>query len=171
MQQQIMRIVVMGLPGSGKSTFIQTISEEVNRQKQAFSSWLFGKVTVDDSLMIHFAEPPSKRVTDFMWMRELIATMRASAYIVVLDSTRPQSFGKFISILYSIRGFDETLPVVVAANKQDNDGAWSAQDIRYGLRIGDDIPVIPCAAMTRPTVEDVVIALLQQMSEPTTEPR
>lgn len=164
---QTLRIVVMGLPGCGKSSFIETISDEVHRQKQGFSSWLFGKVAVDDSTTLHFAEPPSKRVTDFMWMRELIATMRASGYIVVMDSTRPQTFGKFISILYSIRGYDVEMPIVVAANKQDVNGAWTAEDIRIGLRINDDIPVLPCVATHRPEVEEVVIQLLYLlMGEP-----
>jgi uncharacterized protein len=163
MTAQTLRIVVIGLPGSGKSTFIQTISEEVKRQQQAFSSWLFGKVTVDESLILNFAEPPSRKVTDFMWMRELISNMRAHGYVVVLDSTRPQTFGKFISILYSIRGYDANMPVLVAANKQDAGNAWAANDIRLGLRIGDDIPVMPCVANRRSMVEDVVVSLLYQI--------
>jgi hypothetical protein len=163
MTQQAVKIVVMGLPGAGKSSFIQTISEEVHRQQQAFSSWLFGRLTVDENLILHFSEPPSGKVADFMTMRDLITQMRAAGYILVLDSARSQSFAKFVSILYTIRGWDMTMPVVVAANKQDQHSAWSVDDIRIALGINDDVPVLPCVATERTMVEDVVINLLNQM--------
>ncbi|MFN8372747.1 MAG: hypothetical protein U0694_07705 [Anaerolineae bacterium] len=161
--QQVLKIVVMGLPNSGKSSFIQTISDEVHRQQQAFSSWFFGRLAVDEYLTLQFVEPPSGKVADFMWMRELVENMRAAGYIILVDSTRPQTFGKFVSILYTVRGFDEQMPIVVATNKQDQPGAWGHEDIRIGLRINDDIPVLPCVAGNRALVEEVVVQLLYQM--------
>jgi hypothetical protein len=162
-EHQVLKIVVMGLPSAGKSSFIQTISDEVHRQQQAFSSWFFGRLAVDDHLTLQFAEPPSGKVADFIWMRELVGNMRASGYILVVDSTRSQTFGKFASILYTIRGYDMQMPVVVATNKQDQHGAWGNQDIRIGLHITDDIPVLPCIATHRAMVEEVVVQLLYQM--------
>ncbi len=161
--QQTLKIIVMGLPNAGKSSFIQTISDEVHRQQHAFSSWFFGRLAVDQYLTLQFAEPPSGKVADFMWMRELVGTMRAAGYILMVDSTRSQSFGKFASILYTIRGFDLTMPVVVATNKQDQPSAWSHEDIRIGLHIGSDVPVLPCVANNRALVEEVVVQLLYQM--------
>jgi signal recognition particle receptor subunit beta len=161
--QQLLKIVVMGLPNSGKSSFIQIISDEVHRQQQEFSSWFFGKLAVDQHLTIQFAEPPSQKVADFMWMRDLVSNIRAAGYILLVDSTRSQTFGKFVSILYTIRGYDMAMPVVVATNKQDHAGAWSHDDIRIGLRINDDIPVLPCVANNRAMVEEVVVQLLYQM--------
>jgi uncharacterized protein len=161
--QQLLKIVVMGLPNSGKSSFIQTISDEVHRQQQEFSSWFFGKLAVDEHLTIQFAEPPSQKVADFMWMRDLVSNMRAAGYILLVDSTRSQTFGKFVSILYTIRGYDATMPVVVATNKQDQPGAWSTEDIRIGLRINEDIQVLPCVANNRAMVEEVIVQLLYQM--------
>ncbi|NWF69870.1 MAG: GTP-binding protein [Chloroflexi bacterium] len=160
---QTVKIVVIGMPGCGKTSFIQSVCTDVSRHQQGLSTWVFGRLRVDERLTLQFAEPPSRKVADFMWMRDLIASMRASGYIVLLDSTRSQSFGKFISILYTIRGYDLNIPVVVGTNKQDQPGAWSAEDIRMGLRIHDDVPVLPCVAKNRALVEDVVVQLLYQM--------
>ena len=97
---------------------------------------------------------------DFIAMRELITSADATAYIVLIDSTDPDKFGEALSILQTIRVYHPDTPVIVAANKQDIPAAWSADDIRIGLGIPDEIPVIPCASTNSSMVKDAVLRLL-----------
>ena len=102
------------------------------------------------------------RQYDFMWLREVMGRLQASGFIVLVDSTRPQQFGEFLSILYSIRGYHHDAPLVVAANKQDHRTAWYPDDIRLGLGIRD-VSVLPCVSHDTYSVRDVVLDLLYQM--------
>jgi signal recognition particle receptor subunit beta len=75
----------------------------------------------------------------------------------------PEYFGEAISILQTIRAYHEDVPCVIAANKQDQPHAWSANDVRIGLGIPGDIPVVPCVANQFKSVRDVVIELLYKI--------
>jgi signal recognition particle receptor subunit beta len=99
-----------------------------------------------------------------MWLREVMSRIRATGFIVMVDSTKPQQFGEFLSILYTIRGYHHDAPLVVAANKQDRPRAWGAEDIQMGLGIRD-IPVRPCVASDPELVRDTVIELLYQVMD------
>jgi signal recognition particle receptor subunit beta len=97
-----------------------------------------------------------------MWLREVMSRIHATGFIVMLDSSRPQHFGEFLSVVYTIRGFHENAPLVVAANKQDSRYAWSPQDIQLGLGIRD-VSVLPCRADDRDQVREIVLDLLYQV--------
>lgn len=159
---QVVRLVVVGLAGSGKTHFINTVSQYTEWQSTPGKSWYFGRVRVDQSLVLHFLEPPIAPLFDFMWLREVVSRIRATGYIVLVDSSRPHTFPEFISVLYTVRGYHPGVPVVVAANKQDSPRAWPARDIQLGLGISH-VPVLPCVATERHYVRDVVIHLLQKV--------
>ena len=161
---QTVALVVIGLFGSGKSHFIESISQYTEWQSEPGRSWFFGRVRVDRHLILHFLEPPTDELFDFIWVRELVTKLRATGYIVVMDSTRPKTFGEFLSVLYTIRGLHPETPCVVAANKQDHPHAWSPEDLRLGLGI-NDIPVLPCVAKDRESVKQVVLDLLYRILE------
>lgn len=91
-----------------------------------------------------------------------MSKMQATGFVVMVDSSRPQTFGEFLSIVYTIRGFHADAPLVVAANRQDRPNAWSATDLQLGLGIRD-IAVMPCVAHDRNSVRDVVVELLHQI--------
>ncbi len=159
---QIVRLIVTGLAQSGKSQFIQSISQYTEWQDENESGWFFGRVRVDDKLILHFLEPPIDSTYDFMWLRDIMSKMHATGFVVMVDSARPQTFGEFLSIVYTIRGFHADAPLVVAANKQDRPNAWSATDLQLGLGIRD-VTVLPCVAYDRGTVRDIVVELLHQI--------
>jgi signal recognition particle receptor subunit beta len=158
----IVRLIVTGLARSGKSQFIQSISQYTEWQDEDATGWFFGRVRVDSSLILHFLEPPIDSTYDFMWLRDIVSKMHATGFVVMVDSTRPQTFGEFLSIVYTIRGFHADAPLVVAANKQDRPNAWSATDLQLGLGIRD-VTVLPCVAHDRGSVRDIVVDLLQQI--------
>lgn len=155
------KLVVTGLHGSGKSSFIRTISQYTEWQAEPGNSWFFGRVRVDRHLLLHFLEPPMDRQFDFMWLREVISRIRATGYVLLIDSSKPQHFGEFLSIVYTIRGFHESAPLAIAANKQDSPYAWSAEDIQLGLGLRD-FAVLPCIATDVDPVRNVCIELLHQ---------
>lgn len=153
---QIVDIIVTGPPESGKTTFIHSISHHA----ETIEGWYAGLVTVDDGLEAQFLEPPAIYSADFMWLRSMIEEENVPGYVVVCDSTRPEHFGETIAIIQTIRMFHPTMPLVVAANKQDDPAAWSPQDIRLALGIAGDIPVLACVAYNAARVRDVILQLL-----------
>ena len=158
----VVKLVVTGLSQSGKSEFIRSISQYTEWQAQPNDSWFFGRVRVDRSLLLHFFEPPTDRRFDFIWLQGVLSRMQATGFIVMVDSTRPQYFGEFLSIVYTIHGYHNNAPLVIAANKQDRRNAWGADDIRLGLGIRD-MTVMPCVAHDHEYVREIVIDLLYQI--------
>lgn len=164
-QTDILNIAVIGLYGAGKTTLINTISQRTAQRGEGMATWHYGQVDVDDTLTLQFMEPPSAERFDFLWLRELISNLDVSGYIVLVDSTKPETFGEFISVLYTIRAQHSHLPVIVAANKQNHYRAWSTNDLKVMLRIGDDVPVMPCIATDFEVVKNVVLRLMYTIFE------
>lgn len=157
----IIDIMVTGIRKTGKSSFIRSLAH----QARYSDGWLSGVIPVDQSLDAHFIEPPSIYSADFHWLREMIEFENVPGYIVMLDSTRPETFGKTVAILQVIRAYHPKTPIVLACNHQDNQYAWSAKDIRLGLGIPSDIIVKPCIATDMQQVKKVVIDLLYAIWE------
>jgi hypothetical protein len=159
----ILNIAIIGLFGAGKTTFVKTISQRTAERGEGLARWFYGKVNVDETLVLQFTEPPSAERFDFMWLRDLVEGLDAHGYIVIVDSTKPESFGEFISVLYTIRAQHANVPIVIAANKQNHYRAWSTNDLRVMLRISDDIPIMPCIASDFEVVKNVVLRLMYQI--------
>ncbi|MGC8874161.1 MAG: GTP-binding protein, partial [Chloroflexia bacterium] len=49
---------------------------------------------------------------------------------------------------------------VVVANKQDAENAWGAEELRLALRLPTDVQVLPCVALDRESVKNVLLELL-----------
>jgi uncharacterized protein len=160
----VVKLIVVGSKGTGKTQFIQTISQYTEWQAEPQQSWFFGRVRVDASLILHFLEPPMERQFDFIWLREVMSRIRATGFIIMVDSSRPNYFGEFLSILYTIRGYHENAPLVVACNKQDKHNAWCVEDLKIGLGIRD-VAMLPCVSDKYEYVRDIVVNLLYQVME------
>lgn len=159
---QVLKFVVTGLSKSGKTRFIETISQYTEWQAEPQNSWFFGRVRVDPSLILHLLEPTPQEQFDFISQQAMMSKLRATGYIILVDSTKPQHFGQFLSILYTLRGYHADMPLVVAATKQDHPKAWSIQDIQLGLGIRD-VTILPCVTDNHPQVRDVVVDLLYKV--------
>ena len=171
---QTVKIVVTGPFSAGKTQFIQTISEidvvaterkissaEERIKDQTTVAMGFGLITVDEDLVLYMFGTPGQRRCDFMW--EILAEGMLG-FVVLLDSVRPETFREARSILDTFRSYS-AVPYVVAANKQDLEDAWSADDLRIALRIPQDVKVVPCVAIDRESVQHVVLELLYSVLE------
>jgi len=173
---QTVKMVVTGPFSSGKTEFIRSISEiEVvsteksmqegsaeSMEKEATTVAMdFGRITVDDDLVLYLFGTPGQRRFDFMW--EILAEGMLG-FIVMVDSAKPETFREAKSILETFRAYAPT-PYVVAANKQDHPDAWDPEDLRIALRIESDVKLLPCVAMERDSVRDVLLELLYTILE------
>lgn len=171
---QAVKMVVTGPFAAGKTEFIRTISEiDVVSTERKISSPAervkdqttvamdFGRITIDDDLVLYLFGTPGQKRFDFMWE---ILSEGMLGFIVVVDSARPETFREARSILDTFRGYAAT-PYVVAANKQDHVDAWSPDDLRIALKIDGAIKVLPCVANDRESVKNTLLELLYSILE------
>jgi small GTP-binding protein len=171
---QTVKMVVTGPFSAGKTQFIQTISEievvaterKITRDEERIKDRTtvamdFGRITVDEDLVLYLFGTPGQRRFDFMWE---ILSEGMLGFIVLLDSVRPETFREARGILDTFRAY-APVPYIVAANKQDLEDAWTPEDLRIALRIPGKIKVLPCIATDRETVKDVLLELLYSILE------
>ncbi len=174
MQTTTVKMVITGPFNAGKTQFVQTISEiDVVATERAISTeeerikenttvaMDFGRITVDDDLVLYLFGTPGQRRFDFMW--EILA-QGMLGFVVLVDSARPETFREAMSILETFRAYAPT-PYVVAANKQDLPDAWSLEDLRVALRLDDEVKLLPCVAHDRESVKNVLLELLYSILE------
>src|SRR5258705_13622448 len=167
---QTVKMVVTGPFSAGKTEFIQSVSEiDVVSTERKISSPAersvkesttvamdFGRITVDEDLVLYLFGTPGQKRFDFMWE---ILSEGMLGFVVMVDSTRPETFREAKSILETFRAYAPT-PYVVAANKQDHDDAWAIDDLRIALRLAPEVKLISCVATEREKVKTVLLELL-----------
>jgi uncharacterized protein len=171
---QAVKMVVTGPFSAGKTEFISTISEidVVSTERKITSSaekikdqttvaMDFGRITVDDDLVLYLFGTPGQRRFDFMWE---ILSEGMLGFIVMVDSTKPETFREAKRILETFQGYSST-PYVVAANKQDREDAWEPDDLRIILRLDPAIKLLPCVALDKESVKSVLLELLYSILE------
>jgi len=166
---QTVKMVVTGPFSAGKTEFIGSVSEipVVSTEKRISSSaekvketttvaMDFGRITVDDDLVLYLFGTPGQRRFDFMWE---ILSEGMLGFVVLVDSTKPETFREAKRILGTFSNYAET-PYVVAANKQDHEDAWEPEDLRIILRLDPNVKVLPCVALNKESVKTVLLELL-----------
>jgi small GTP-binding protein len=174
MQTQTVKMVITGPFNSGKTQFVGSISEidvvsterkissEAERVKdQTTVAMDFGRITVDDDLVLYLFGTPGQRRFDFMW--EILAEGMLG-FVVLVDSARPETFREARQILETFRAYAPT-PYVVAANKQDMPDAWALDDLRIALKLEEGVKMLPCVAKDKETVKNVLLELLYSILE------
>jgi uncharacterized protein len=174
MQTTTVKMVITGPFNSGKTQFVRAISEidvvsternissEAEKVKETTTVAMdFGRITVDDDLVLYLFGTPGQRRFDFMWE---ILSEGMLGFVVLADSTRPETFNEAKRILETFRAYAPT-PYVVAANKQDLPDAWSIDDLRIALRLEDGVKMLPCSANDKESVKNVLLELLYSILE------
>lgn len=171
---QTVKMVVTGPFSSGKTQFIQTVSEidvvaterkissESERIKETTTVAMdFGRITVDDDLVLYLFGTPGQKRFDFMWE---ILSEGMLGFVVMVDSSRPETFREARRILETFRAYAPT-PYVVAANKQDLEDAWDPDDMRIALRLSPEVKLLPCIATDKESVKNALLELLYSILE------
>jgi small GTP-binding protein len=166
---QTVKMVITGPFNSGKTEFIQTVSEidvvaterrissEAEKIKETTTVAMdFGRITVDEDLVLYLFGTPGQKRFDFMWE---ILSEGMLGFIVMVDSTRPETFREARSILETFRAYAPT-PYVVTANKQDLEDAWDLEDMRIALRLDPKLKFLPCVATDKDSVKNILLELL-----------
>lgn len=172
---QSVKMVITGPFAAGKTEFIRSVSEidvvateqKISRPSESAVKEMttvamdFGRITVDDELVLYLFGTPGQRRFDFMWE---ILSEGMLGFVVLIDSTKPETFREAKRILQSFEGFART-PYIVAANKQDMEDAWAADDIKIVLRLNSNVKVLPCVALDRESVKNILLELLYSILE------
>jgi uncharacterized protein len=166
---QTVKMVVTGPFSSGKTEFIRSVSEidvvsterkisaETERIKETTTVAMdFGRISIDEDLVLFLFGTPGQKRFDFMWE---ILSEGMLGFVVMVDSTRPETFREARSILETFRAYAPT-PYVVAANKQDMAEAWEVNDVRVALRLDKEVKLLPCVATNKESVKKVLLELL-----------
>jgi signal recognition particle receptor subunit beta len=168
-QMDNVKIVITGPFNAGKTQFISSISEidvvsteqRITDGSQAVKGQTtvamdFGRITVDNGLMLYLYGTPGQKRFDFMW--DILSD------VVLVDSARPETFREAKTIVSRFRRYSPT-PYVIAANKQDMEDAWPPEDMRIALKLPSDTKVISCVATNRESVRKVLLELLYSILE------
>ena len=171
---QAVKMVITGPFSAGKTSFIGAVSEiDVVRTERKISSVAervkdtttvamdFGRITVDSDLVLYLFGTPGQRRFDFMWE---ILSEGMLGFVVLVDSTKPETFREAKRILETFQSYAST-PFVVAANKQDHEDAWTPEDLRIILRLDPAIKILPCVSLQKESVKNVLLELLYSILE------
>jgi signal recognition particle receptor subunit beta len=167
------KIVVGGGFGAGKTTAIGTLSEiepvvteaamttrsadidvapRGSRKTATTVAMDFGRLTVDDSLVLYLFGTPGQDRFGFMWP-ELCAGSLGG--IVMVDSSRVADC--FVAIDY----FEKIgLPFVVAVNQFDGRDNLPLDDVRASTNVDPDIPVVGVDARSHESMKSAALRLL-----------
>lgn len=167
-------MVVTGPFNSGKTEFIRSVSEidvvstekqisrKENRVKPTTTVAMdFGRISIDDDLVLYLFGTPGQRRFEFMWE---ILSEGMLGFVVMVDSSRPETFREARTILETFHAYAPT-PYVVTANKQDLPEAWDPEDLRIALRLDKKIKLLPCIANDKDRVKQVLLELLYSILE------
>lgn len=175
MTLEILRIVVTGGVGAGKTTFIRTISEidvvdtdkratdELAELKETTTVALdFGKLTISSNQSLHLYGTPGQSRFDFMWD---ILIQKAHAYILLVDGHRPNHFRYARKVLNYMK-HHASIPVLIGITHTDCADAWEIEDVALALGfldVADSPPLITVNANERESVFQALIAVVEQL--------
>lgn len=139
---EIMRLVVTGPVGAGKSTLIRTISEievvdtdraatdETKDMKQKTTvAFDFGRLQFSPQMALHLYGTPGQSRFDFMWD---ILIRKAHAYMLLVAAHRPSQFMQAKRIL-TFMNQRRQIPMIICLTHSDCPGAWTEDSISLAL--------------------------------------
>ncbi len=162
LQVYIPKVVVTGPAGAGKSTFVHQVCDHaVSAEQQGVTVALDRGAIDQEGLRVEMFGMPGEARFDSL-MEPIMAN--AVAVVLVVDATDPDSFER---ASYMLQGaLDQGIQVIVAANKQDLEGALGPEEVgrRIGGPAGTD--VLPCIAVDKANADLVMQKLVDRILSP-----
>ena len=172
------KVMIAGGFGTGKTTMVRSVSdikplttEETLTQASADVDHLigvadktettvsldFGKISLNDSLMLYLFGTPGQERFWFLWN----GLFKGALGAVVLVDTR-----RLASSFRAIEEMDrQDVPFVVALNVFPDSKEYPVEEIRDALDIPAHIPVVACDARDRASSRDVLVALIHHLKD------
>ncbi|MER7492182.1 MULTISPECIES: GTP-binding protein [Streptomyces] len=172
------KVMIAGGFGTGKTTLVRSVSdikplttEETLTQASAGDDHLigvaektettvsldFGKISLNDSLMLYLFGTPGQERFWFLWNGLFKGALGA---VVLVDTRRLAS---------SFRAIEEmerqNVPFVVALNVFPDSRQFPVEEIRDALDIPPHIPIVACDARDRASSRDVLVALIRHLKD------
>ncbi len=171
---EIMRLVVTGPVGAGKSTFIRSISEievvDTDRnatdetaqlKKKTTVAMDFGRLQVAEEMALHLYGTPGQSRFDFMWD---VLIRKAHAYILLVPANRPEEFRNARVISNFMRQRTKA-PMVIAFTHLDCPGAWTMENMAIALGYGSPFSQRPPMIAVNPTETESVATSIMSVIE------
>jgi signal recognition particle receptor subunit beta len=115
----------------------------------------FGRITVDDTLVMYLFGTPGQDRFGFMWDDICLGALGA---VVLVDPRR---------ITDSFPGIDyfeaNAIPFVIGVNVFDGAPRYPIPEIREALGVADDTPIVDCDARNKDSVKMVLLTLLESL--------
>ncbi|MBN8705383.1 MAG: ATP/GTP-binding protein [Bacteroidetes bacterium] len=168
---QYLKLVISGSVNAGKTTFIRTISEiepittdewaseESVKEKKSLTTVAldYGRLTVDESLILNIYGTPGQKRFDFMWE---ILSEKAFGAIFLADSTSHEDIENTKKIIEYFN-IHVNLPYIICVTKLDLTETIGFEKV-VSLFIDLNTTIIPINTTIR---EDVKTALLTLLTE------
>ena len=170
---EIMRLVVTGPVGAGKSTFIRSVSEiavvDTDRRATDETALLkqkttvafdFGRLSFGPEMALHLYGTPGQSRFDFMWD---ILIQKAHAYILLVAAHRPSEFIDARRIRAFMRQ-RSPVPMIIGLTHTDRPEAWDLENAAIALGYLSATrrpPIITVDPTETASVAQAVITLVQ----------
>ena len=115
----------------------------------------FGRVTIDESIILYMFGTPGQDRFGFMWNDLADGALGG---VVLVDPSRLDDCFVALDYFESIQ-----LPYVVAVNQFAGRPTMTLEDVRHAVNVDPDVPVVGIDARSREQVKSVVLTLLNRI--------